>query len=108
MFCATFKSQFVIHTVGPVWNGGNKGEREKLSSCYNNALQLCVDYNCRSIAFPNISTGIYRFSKKAAAEIAVSTVHGFLQRCTEIDKVLFVCFDQDNYDFVEAELQRIS
>ena len=60
-------ARFVIHTVGPVWNGGGKGEQEKLASCYQNALQLAVENECKTIAFPNISTGIYRFPKEEAA-----------------------------------------
>jgi O-acetyl-ADP-ribose deacetylase len=57
-------AKFVIHTVGPVWNGGNKDEVQKLSECYRNSLQLVIDNHCKTIAFPNISTGIYRFPKK--------------------------------------------
>ena len=62
-------SKFVIHTVGPVWNGGQKDEREKLADCYKNSLQLAVDNGCKTIAFPNISTGIYRFQKTKLQEL---------------------------------------
>lgn len=80
-------AKFVIHTVGPVWNGGNKNEKEKLAACYHSSLQLAVDNNCGSIAFPNISTGIYRFPKDEAAAIAVKTVTGFLKTNETIQQV---------------------
>lgn len=89
---------YVIHTVGPVWNGGQKGEEELLARAYDNSLQLAVANQVRSIAFPNISTGIYHFPKKRAAEIAVKTVTGFLAGDSRIEKVIFVCFDRENYD----------
>jgi len=90
-------AKYVIHTVGPVWNGGNYQEAEKLESCYQNALQLAVDYGCRTIAFPNISTGIFRFPKVEAAKIAISTVNEYLSGTDKIDKVIFICFDDENY-----------
>ena len=90
-------AKFVIHTVGPVWNGGKYGEEQKLVNCYENALRLAIEKGCYTIAFPNISTGIYRFPKKAAAEIAVNTVSGFLSGTGSIEKVIFVCFDEENY-----------
>jgi O-acetyl-ADP-ribose deacetylase (regulator of RNase III) len=97
-------SKFVIHTVGPVWNGGKKNERGNLSDCYRNALQLAVDNNCKSIAFPNISTGIYKFPKEEAAKIAVSTTVEFLSKSDKIDNVIFVCFDEDNFSYIEKQL----
>lgn len=97
-------SRFVIHTVGPVWNGGNKGEHALLADCYRNALQLAGAHQCRTIAFPNISTGIYGFPKAEAATIAVTTVHECLQAAGLPEEVLFVCFDQENFDLVEAAL----
>ena len=100
-------AKYVIHTVGPVWNGGNNNEKEKLSNCYRNALQLAVEHNCETIAFPNISTGIYRFPKEEAALIAVATIKDFLQNTKALKKVIFVCFDQENYDLIEEELKKI-
>ena len=90
-------AKFVIHTVGPVWNGGYKGEPEKLHHCYQNALQLAVDNSCRSIAFPNISTGIYGYPKKQAAQIAFDAVIRFTTENTGLQSILFVCFDEENY-----------
>jgi O-acetyl-ADP-ribose deacetylase (regulator of RNase III) len=97
-------AKFVIHTVGPVWNGGKKNEEKKLSECYRNSLQLAVDTNCKTIAFPNISTGIYRFPKDKAASISVDTVLDFLSKTDKIEKVLFVCFDEENYEWVKKAL----
>ena len=73
-------AKFVIHTVGPVWNGGKNNEAQKLENCYRNSLQLAEDNNCRSIAFPGISTGVYRFPKNEAAKIAVNTVYKFISQ----------------------------
>ena len=100
-------AKFVIHTVGPVWNGGNKNEHEKLAGCYSNSLQIAIENNCRTIAFPNISTGIYGFPKDIAAAVAVNTVAGFLSRSAHLHKVFFVCFDKENFQFVNAELQKL-
>lgn len=97
-------AKFVIHTVGPVWNGGNRNEKALLANCYRNSLQLAVDNNCRSIAFPNISTGVYRFPKPEAAAIAVEAVNLFLKENDGLEKVIFVCFDEENVRLVEGEL----
>jgi O-acetyl-ADP-ribose deacetylase (regulator of RNase III) len=96
-------AQFVIHTVGPVWNGGKTKEALRLADCYRNALQLASKYACRSIAFPNISTGVYRFPKDQAASVAVKTVRDFLVHDHSIKKVIFVCFDAENYKLVQHE-----
>lgn len=100
-------ARFVIHTVGPVWNGGDNGEAEKLASCYRSSLELAVENNCASIAFPNISTGIYGFPKKQAAAIAVSTVKNFLAGTNQTSKIIFVCFDEENYRFIQEELSGV-
>ncbi len=99
-------AKFVIHTVGPIWNGGNNKEKEKLADCYRNSLQLAVDHHCKTIAFPNISTGVYRFPKEEAATIAVATVQGFLHGTDALEKVMFVCFDDENFGLIERELKR--
>ena len=90
-------AKFVIHTVGPVWNGGKYNEPELLAGCYRNSLQLAIKNNCKSIAFPNISTGVYRFPKEAAAEIAINETMKFLEKEASMEKILFVCFDDENY-----------
>jgi O-acetyl-ADP-ribose deacetylase len=90
-------AKFVIHTVGPVWNGGNKNEEKKLADCYENSLKLAAENNIKTIAFPNISTGIYKFPKDKAARISFDTISGFLSGNSSIDKVYLVCFDDDNY-----------
>jgi O-acetyl-ADP-ribose deacetylase (regulator of RNase III) len=97
-------AKFVIHTVGPVWNGGEKGEAQKLADCYRKSLQLAVEHGCQTIAFPNISTGIYKFPKRDAARIAVSTVSDFLSRPNQNIKVFFVCWDDENALFIQQEL----
>ena len=97
-------AKYVIHTVGPVWNGGKNNEAEKLVSCYKNSLLLAVDNNIRTIAFPNISTGIYHYPKDAAAEIAVNTVAAFLKTNNTIEKVIFVCFDEENEALYKQQL----
>ena len=94
-------AKFVIHTVGPVWNGGQNNEEKKLADCYRNSLKIAVDNQCRSIAFPNISTGIYPFPKEKAAGIAVKTVLAFLSATEKTEKVIFVCFDDENFSLYE-------
>jgi O-acetyl-ADP-ribose deacetylase (regulator of RNase III) len=89
-------ADLVIHTVGPIWRGGTKGEAETLALCYENSLRLAVVNHCKSIAFPNISTGVYGFPKDKAADIAISTVKKFLADNTSLQRVVFVCFDQEN------------
>jgi O-acetyl-ADP-ribose deacetylase len=98
-------AKYVIHTVGPVWNGGKNNEVEKLTACYINSLRLAVEHSISSIAFPNISTGIYHFPKELAAAIAVQTVNEFLQTPSIISKVIFVCFDEENYRFYNLKVQ---
>jgi O-acetyl-ADP-ribose deacetylase (regulator of RNase III) len=97
-------AKHVIHTVGPVWNGGNKNETILLANCYTNSLQLAVKNNCRTIAFPNISTGIYGFPKDRAAVIAVKAVNDFLIADKTIEKIIFVCFDEDNLNEIKKAL----
>jgi len=97
-------AKYVIHTVGPVWNGGSMNEAQKLANCYTNSLQIAVDYNIKTIAFPNISTGVYRFPKEKAAEIAINTVRSFLQSNEAIEQVSFVCFDEENYELYKSRL----
>lgn len=94
-------AKFVIHTVGPVWNGGKNNEETLLASAYQSSLALALEHKLSSIAFPNISTGIYRFPKNRAAEIAVNTVKEFLSTNNAEIEVTFVCFDDENYRIYE-------
>jgi O-acetyl-ADP-ribose deacetylase (regulator of RNase III) len=100
-------AKYVIHTVGPVWYGGQDNEREKLADCYTNSLQLALQYECRIVAFPNISTGVYHFPKNEAAEIAVKTVASFLDKEDSIEKVIFVCFDRENFKLTQDQLRKM-
>jgi O-acetyl-ADP-ribose deacetylase (regulator of RNase III) len=88
-------ARHVIHTVGPVWRGGGHGEDDLLASCYRASLALAADHKLASIAFPAISTGIYRFPADRAAEIAVVTVTTALAGTPELQRVVFCCFDRD-------------
>ncbi|MEQ6125265.1 O-acetyl-ADP-ribose deacetylase [Pseudotenacibaculum sp. MALMAid0570] len=91
----------VIHTVGPVYNGGKNYEKEKqLANCYHNSMLLAAENDLKSIAFPNISTGIYRFPKQLAAEIAIKTI----KENSILEKVIFVCFDEENYEIYKSVL----
>jgi O-acetyl-ADP-ribose deacetylase (regulator of RNase III) len=91
----------VIHTVGPIWQGGGQGERELLESCYRKSLRLAADAGLESIAFPNISTGVYGYPKEEASETAYKTVANTLAELPGIKKVIFVCFDRENYALYE-------
>ncbi|MBK6893501.1 MAG: O-acetyl-ADP-ribose deacetylase [Flavobacteriales bacterium] len=98
-------AKFVIHTVGPVWNGGQKNEKLKLADCYKNSLKLAVDNNCKTIAFPCISTGVYKYPTNEAARVSVDTVFDFVSsNPNKVEKVIFVCFDDDNFYFIKSQL----
>ncbi|HTE34095.1 MAG TPA: O-acetyl-ADP-ribose deacetylase, partial [Chryseolinea sp.] len=90
------KAKFVIHAVGPVWAGGNENEEELLANAYRNSLALAVANAVRTIAIPNISTGVYGFPKQAAAEIAIREVAAFLENDLTLEQVIFCCFDHEN------------
>jgi O-acetyl-ADP-ribose deacetylase len=97
-------AKYVIHTVGPVWRGGKNGEPELLRKAYFNSLQLALQYQVKTIAFPNISTGIYGYPKEKAALIATNTVKGFLSNYLQITTVVFVCFDEENFSLYNGIL----
>lgn len=99
-------ARYVIHTVGPVWNGGQKNEPELLANCYRNSLQLAVDKGIQTIAFPNISTGIYHYPKAEAARVAIDTVTEFLSNNDAISEVIFVCFDEENFELYQNLLEQ--
>lgn len=92
------KAKYIIHTVGPVWVGGYRDEHDLLSSCYSTSLFLAEKYKIRSIAFPGISTGAYGFPKDIAAQIAINEVKRFLSKNSFPEKVIFVTFDDENYE----------
>ena len=91
-------AKFVIHTVGPIWTGGHECEEIKLADCYKNSLQLAVENDVKTIAFPGISTGIYGFPKESAARISVDAIVDFLNTDSSVEKVYLVCYNDDNYD----------
>jgi O-acetyl-ADP-ribose deacetylase (regulator of RNase III) len=89
---------YVIHTAGPVWHDGKSGENRLLAKCYRNSLHLACKHNLKSIAFPNISTGVYGFPKQKAAEIAVKVIMNFVKKQnTCLQEIRFVCFDDENH-----------
>ena len=96
--------KYVIHTVGPVWRDGNSGESAKLKNSYVNSLKLAYENKIESIAFPNISTGVYRFPKRRAARIALDTTISFLKEFSFPKIVYFVCFDDDNLEIYKELL----
>jgi len=100
-------AKFVIHTVGPVWYGGGNNEREMLTSCYFNSLKIAEERQLSSVAFPNISTGVYGYPKQEAAETAIAAVRSFLETTKYIREVIFVIFDDENYN-IYNELMDIS
>ena len=97
-------ARYVIHTVGPVWHGGMNNEDQLLANAYSNSLRLAVDNGVKTIAFPNISTGVYGFPKERAAKIAIKTVRKFLENDKSLNEVVFVCFDRENHDIYERLL----
>ncbi|TIL72166.1 MAG: O-acetyl-ADP-ribose deacetylase [Mesorhizobium sp.] len=97
-------ARYVIHTVGPVWQGGGKGEAELLASCYRRSLELAAGKDCRTVAFPAISTGVYRYPKDQATQIAVGTVSAFVSHNAVPETVIFCCFDQQTADLYQQAL----
>jgi O-acetyl-ADP-ribose deacetylase len=99
-------ARYVIHAVGPVWQGGSHGEDGALASCYRRSLELCAMHGLASVAFPAISTGVYRFPAERAADIAVTTVIGALPAAPGITKVMFCCFSEESARLHRAVLDR--
>ncbi|MEY1637938.1 O-acetyl-ADP-ribose deacetylase [Tenuifilum osseticum] len=91
-------ARYVIHTVGPIWRGGQHNETLLLRHAYVNSLKLAQKHGLKSIAFPNISTGVYHFPKQSAAQIAIRAVEEFVTKNPLPERVVFVCFDQENYN----------
>ena len=105
--------KFIIHTVGPIWNGGQNNVTEAvtkednlLANCYKNSLKLAVENGVKTIAFPAISTGVYRFPLERATKIAVGEVKKFLEKNDSIEKVIFVCFDEETYQIYKNILEK--
>ncbi|MBE9467669.1 MAG: O-acetyl-ADP-ribose deacetylase [Bacteroidetes bacterium] len=96
--------KFVIHTVGPIWYGGKNFEEDLLTSCYKKSLELAVNNNIETIAFPNISTGVYGFPKNKAAVIAISEIKKFLCNNKSIKKIIFATFDEENFKIYQHNL----
>ena len=90
-------ARYVIHTVGPIWQDGKHDEAEVLANCYQNSLQLALDHQCKTIAFPNISTGVYGYPKDKAAQVAVQATRKFLASHTGLEHIIFVVFDEQNH-----------
>lgn len=99
------KAHFVIHAVGPIWQGGTHNEDATLANAYRNSLKRATERKIKSIAFPNISTGIYGFPKQRAAEVAIREVENFLKSDDTVRKIIFCCFDQENFD-IYAKLMK--
>jgi O-acetyl-ADP-ribose deacetylase len=87
------KAKFIIHTVGPVWRGGNRGEEELLAICYRRSLELATEYKLKSIAFPAISTGAYGYPLEEAARVSTDSVTNWFHGDSTLEKVIFVCYD---------------
>lgn len=97
---------FVIHTVGPIWQGGNNGEEQKLRSCYRNSLRIALDYHLATVAFPAISTGVYGYPKQAAAQVAIDEVSQFIAKHPSFHKIYFVAFDKETEQIYQQILQQ--
>lgn len=101
-------AKYVIHTVGPVWNGGTNNQSEKLANCYRNSLRVAVENALKTVAFPAISTGIYSYPLQEAAGVAVRTVEEFLANNKTLDRVVFVAYDTHTLEAYRAELGAVT
>ena len=97
-------ARHVVHTVGPIWQGGERGEAETLANCYRSCLAIALDHRLRTIAFPAIATGVYGFPRDLAAQIAVAEVRGHLSQNAIPHRVVFVCFDEATVGFYRQAL----
>ena len=97
-------AKYVVHTVGPVWSGGEKGEPMYLAACYRRSLEVAVENDLRSIAFPCISTGVYGYPKHEACKIAIAAVRAHLARDSSIERIIFCCFGSEDFALYEDRL----
>ena len=102
------KAQWVIHTVGPVWRGGHHQEDELLASCYRNSLTLAEMHSAKTVAFPCISTGVYRFPKERAARISLTAIHHFLSTHQTFEKITVACFGNDDYQICQTAVDEFT
>jgi len=102
------KAKYVIHTVGPIWKDGSRGEDDLLANAYRNSLQTAVQNGIQTIAFPSISTGAYRFPLERAARIALQTVRDFLQETKQLKEVRFVLFSQKDLEVYQKEFNQLA
>jgi O-acetyl-ADP-ribose deacetylase len=102
------KAKYVIHAVGPVWQDGDHNEPKLLKNAYINSFQLAKEKKLDSIAFPNISTGAYRFPKRRAARLAIETARDFISKNKYPKKVIFVCFDEENFNLYNEMINNVS
>lgn len=99
-------SKYVIHTVGPIYRGGNNNESELLKNAYENSLKVAVENKIKTIAFPSISTGVYSYPLKEASDIAIKTILNFLKKDNSIEEVIMVCFDNNTYEYYKNALEK--
>lgn len=101
------KAKYVLHTPGPVWSGGGRGEAEKLAGCYRSCLELASEHGCRTVDFPSISTGVYGYPVDRAARVALSAIADYLASHPEIERVRMVCFDAHTKAAYDAALSEL-
>jgi O-acetyl-ADP-ribose deacetylase len=102
------RARWIIHTVGPIWRGGDRGEPELLAACYESSLRLAAERNLKSIAFPAISTGAYAYPLKLATAVAVSTVQAFTDRTNCFEEVIFCCFSGEDFAVYKRSLRGLA
>lgn len=100
-------AKYVIHTPGPVWHGGSRGEPELLRSCYRSCLELASENGCKTVDFPSISTGVYHFPLEKASQIAIKAISEYLFEHSEIERVRMVCFDERTKEYYENALESL-
>ena len=101
------KARWIIHTVGPIWRGGNEGEPKLLAACYESSFRLAVGHNIKSIAFPAISTGAYAYPLELATDIAVSRVKAFTDRTDGFEEVIFCCYSGEDFRVYKRSLRNL-